>query len=55
MTEELRKVFSTLPPGFFGTVEVSYQNGNPGVVKITQTHKLSSRDNRGENHDHLNK
>jgi hypothetical protein len=51
MTQELTDLFDRLPADFFGTVEIAFQNGRPGVVKITQTHKLTmpnpSRDNRG--------
>ena len=54
MRNELQKVLDELPEDFFGTVEIGYQNGRPGVVKVTQTYKLTtpaiSREHR-ENHN----
>ena len=48
LTPDLEKLLAKLSPEFFGTVEIGYQNGHPGVVKITQTYKLpTNRDNRG--------
>ena len=51
MTPEVAKVLDELPADFFGTVEIGYQNGHPGVVRVTQTHRLNasntSREPRG--------
>lgn len=54
MSADLQKVFEQLPENFFGTVEISFQNGRPHIARVTQTHqlfrasKLQSRENRGE-------
>jgi hypothetical protein len=54
MSPDLQTVLDQLPADFFGTVEIAYQNGHPGVVKVTQTHKLTtpttSREHRGNSH-----
>jgi hypothetical protein len=56
MRDELQRVLDQLPEDFFGTVEIGYQNGHPGVVKVTQTHKLTtpttSREHRGNHNVH---
>jgi hypothetical protein len=43
-TDELKKILEDLPPHFFGTVEIGYQNGYPGVVKTTKTQRLADSD-----------
>lgn len=47
LTPELLQVLESIPPDFFGNIEISAMNGHPGVVKVTQTYKLPSRDSRG--------
>lgn len=41
ITEELEHELTNLPEHFYGRVEISYQNGKPGLVNITATKKLS--------------
>lgn len=53
MNDELKKLLETLPHNFFGTVKIAYQNGTAGVVKVTRTLKLSSRENRGTDRESL--
>jgi hypothetical protein len=48
--DELIKKLNNLPLNFYGVIEVGFQNGIPGVLKVTETHKLntnSSRSTRG--------
>jgi hypothetical protein len=53
LTEELKRILSELPRDFYGDVQIGYQAGHPGVVRVTKTHKLTSvnsnRDDRGPN------
>jgi hypothetical protein len=55
VNSELERVLDQLPKDFFGTVEISFQNGRPHIAKVTQTHKLFNttptdrRENRGSN------
>jgi hypothetical protein len=54
LTEELKRILNDLPRDFFGDVQIGYQAGHPGVVRVTKTYKLSSvntsnRDDRGQN------
>ena len=41
LLEELRAI----PRDFYGTVEISFQNGVPGLIRISRTRKLSSPPN----------
>jgi hypothetical protein len=44
---ELLKEFETLPPRFYGTVEVAFQDGVPVIIKTLKTQKIfQERDNR---------
>jgi hypothetical protein len=43
LLEELR----SLPRDFFGTVEITYQNGVPGLIRISRTRKLSTTNLNG--------
>ena len=54
ITDELKKILEDLPHDFYGDVQIGYQAGRPGVVRVTKTYKLSgvnnsSRDDRGQN------
>ena len=47
ITPELQSLFASLPDDFFGHVELSIQNGETGVVRVTQTHNMkNSRETR---------
>ena len=39
-TKELLEELNALPPQFFGTVEITYQNGVAGLIRISRTRKL---------------
>lgn len=54
LTPELLQILESIPQDFFGNIEISAMNGHPGVVKITQTYKLPSRDSRGTNGNRIN-
>lgn len=48
--EELRKELSTLPENFYGSVELSFQDGLPVLVKTIATKKIyQERDYRHGN------
>ncbi len=57
ITEELKKILDAVSSDFYGTIEISYQAGHPGVVRTTHTQRLSdnnsssssSRNDRGHN------
>ncbi len=42
MHKEIESVFASLPPRFYGQVEVFFKNGVPGIVKVTETKQLST-------------
>ena len=52
--EKMLREFSSTH--FYGTVEITYTNGVPNVVRVNRTYKLSTevarsnRENRGDNH-----
>lgn len=41
ISTELLEELRAIPRDFYGTVEISYQNGVPGLIRITRTRKLS--------------
>jgi hypothetical protein len=47
MTKEIQEVFATLPPNFFGHVEVHFKNGVPGFAKVVATKHFAN--SKGEN------
>ncbi len=49
MTEELKKILDAVSSDFFGTIEISYQAGHPGVVRTTKTQRLSENNNSSRN------
>lgn len=50
MPEELRQQIAALPRDFFGSVEISIQNGEPVVIKLIATKKIyRERNNRDDN------
>lgn len=55
MTNEIEQELQKLPPGFYGTVEITYQNGVPGLLRITKTKKLNANPNRKSLGDHNDK
>ncbi len=38
--EAIRKEIASLPRGFYGNVEITYQNGIPVTIKTTAVEKL---------------
>ena len=54
LTEELKRILSELPRDFYGDVQIGYQAGHPGVVRVTKTHKLTTEQHdlrRGGQHE----
>lgn len=41
ISNELLEELRAIPRDFFGTVEISYQNGVAGLIRISRTRKLS--------------
>ena len=50
ISPELRRLLESLANDFFGSIELSVQNGQAGVARVVQTHNLkqSSREPRSE-------
>jgi len=52
--EEVRKELEQLPPKFWGSVEITYQAGQPLLVKTIRTKKIlpneQERNNRHDNY-----
>lgn len=47
---EVTKEFRSLPPHFYGSIEIHLQDGEPILVKTTTTKKIQTeRNNRYEN------
>ncbi|HET9406025.1 MAG TPA: hypothetical protein VFO39_02195 [Candidatus Sulfotelmatobacter sp.] len=46
--KEIEKELLDLPAHFYGRVEISFQNGKPGLINITSTKKLSVGTTLGE-------
>lgn len=56
ISDELKRLLADLPDDFFGNVELAIQNGCCGVVKVTETHKLTGRASRDHReHDGRNR
>lgn len=49
--KEIEKELLDLPAHFYGRVEISFQNGKPGLINITSTKKLSVGTTLGESND----
>jgi hypothetical protein len=55
VSHELLDELRALPRDFFGTVEITYQNGVAGLIRVSRTKKLSPPPNGnslGAGHDH---
>lgn len=47
LSSELRNLIASLPENFYGHIELAIQNGETGVVRVTQTHNMkNSRETR---------
>ena len=44
---DLEKAISSLPADFFGTIEITFQNGEPAILKTTTTTKFNASRERG--------
>lgn len=51
MPDELCKEIESLPPRFWGSVEITYQSGQPLFIKTVKTRKLH-RSQEGQNEDY---
>jgi hypothetical protein len=40
--EKLQEIVDNLPPNFYGTVEIGFQNSIPGTVKVVQSYRLET-------------
>jgi hypothetical protein len=56
--DQLLQILDDLPPNFFGSVEIGFQNSQPGTVKIIQSYRLDKASrpiSRGLNDDRNNR
>lgn len=52
--DQLLQILDNLPPNFFGSVEIGFQNSQPGTVKVVQSYRLDKASrpiSRGQNDD----
>lgn len=55
LPQEVLEILAKLPPDFFGSVEIAYRNGVPGVVKVVTTTQLKSQGENPGSHDRNNR
>lgn len=48
LTAELKQILENVPRDFYGSIEIAYQAGLPGVVRTTRTQRLTTSNSSRE-------